>query len=180
MKKLIAVLGLVVVATAAHGQGSIFFNNVGGGLNAPVSQFDGTLVPAGTGFTAELLAGADASSLAPVAGATTGFVAPGYFTGGEKVLAGLAPGSSPFFEVRVWETLGGTITSYAAAQAAGAQFGSVSFQLADGFALGNPAGQPPTLGPVLQGMTAFALVPEPTTYALLALGAAALFLRRRK
>jgi hypothetical protein len=32
----------------------------------------------------------------------------------------------------------------------------------------------------LTGLTSFSLVPEPSTYALLALGAAALFLRRRK
>jgi hypothetical protein len=42
------------------------------------------------------------------------------------------------------------------------------------------AGSPPSLPANLVGLTSFSLVPEPSTYALLALGAAALFLRRRK
>lgn len=180
MKKLIALVGMVAVGLTAYGQGSILFNNVGPGLNAPVSQASGDLVPSGAGFTAELLAGADAGSLAAVQGTTT-FVQAGYFLGGERVLPGLAPGSQPFFQVQVWENQGGTIASYAAAQGAGVQYGASSiFQLTAPGGLGNPGGQPPVPAPALQGMTGFSLVPEPSTYALLALGAAALFLRRRK
>ncbi len=180
MKKLIAVVGMVAVGLSAYGQGSILFNNVGPGFTAPVSQLDGTLVPAGAGFTAELLAGADASSLTAISGTTT-FIQAGYFLGGQRVLPGLAPGSQPFFQVQVWENLGGTVASYGDAAGAGAQYGqSTVFQLGGTAVLGNPTGQPPVPAPALVGMTAFSLVPEPATYALLALGAGALFLRRRK
>ncbi len=177
MKKLIAVLGMVAVGLSTYGQGSILFNNVGPGLAAPVTQFDGTLVPAGTGFTVELLAGADANSLAAVSGTTT-FIAPGSFIGGERVLPGLVPGSKPFFQVQVWENLGGTVTVYGDAAGAGAQFGqSAVFQLGGTAVLGNPTSDPPVPALALIGMTR---LPEPGTYALLALGAGALFLRRRK
>lgn len=181
MKKLIALVATLAVGSAAYGQGSILFNNVGTGVNAPVSDFNGNPIPAGPEFTVELLAGADAGSLAAVAGTTT-FVAPGTFLGSQRILDGLAPGSYPFFEVRVWENLGGTIASYSAATAAGAQYGSSgAFQLGGSSpGLGNPGGNPPSPAPALVGMNSFSLVPEPSTYALLALGAAALFLRRRK
>lgn len=181
MKKLIVLVATLAVGLNAYGQGSILFNNVGTGVNAPVRDMNDALIPAGAGFTVELLAGAAAGALTPVSGTTT-FVAPGTFLGSQRVLTGLAPGSYPFFQVRVWENQGGTLTSYAAAQAAGAQWGqSLEFQLANTTAgLGNPGGTPPVPAPALVGMTGFSLVPEPSTYALLALGAAALFLRRRK
>jgi hypothetical protein len=180
MKKLMVLVATLAVGLTAYGQGSILFNNVGTGVNAPVRDMNDALIPAGTGFTVELLAGAATGALSPVSGTTT-FVAPGTFLGSQRILDGLAPGSFPFFQVRVWENQGGTITSYAAAQAAGAQWGASSeFQLSNATGLGNPTGVPPTPAPALVGMTGFSLVPEPSTYALLALGAAALFLRRRK
>jgi hypothetical protein len=182
MKKLIAMVGLVAVGLSAYGQGTVLFQNVGPGLNAPVTQTSGVLVPAGNSFTAELLVGGTADALTPVAG-TTGFAQAGYFLGGTKTLDGFAPGAQPFFQVRVWENFGGTILTYDAAVAAGgAQYGNTTFQLGNGQAgsasLGG--GSPPLPAPALVGMTGFSLVPEPSTYALLALGAAALFLRRRK
>lgn len=180
MKKLIVLVGALAVGFTAYGQGSILFNNVGTGVNSPVRDSADALIPAGPDFTVELLAGADAGSLAPVSGTTT-FIAPGTFLGSQRILDGLAPGSFPFFEVRVWQNQGGTIQSYAAAQGAGVEFGSSgAFQLANATGLGNPGGTPPTPAPALVGMPTFSLVPEPSTFALLALGAGALFLRRRK
>lgn len=182
MKKLIVLVGALALGLSAYGQGSILFNNVGTGVNAPVLQVGGTAVPTGAAFTAELLAGATAGALTPVSGTAT-FAAPGVFLGSQRVLTGLAPASYPFFQVRVWENKGGTLTSYAAAVAAGnAQYGqSTVFQLANTTAgLGNPGATPPIPAPALVGMTGFTLVPEPSTYALLGLGALALLIRRRK
>jgi hypothetical protein len=183
MKKLIALVATLAVGATAFGQGSILFNNVGTGVNSPVRDQNGVVIPAGVGFTVELFAGATADSLSAVTGTTT-FVAPGTFLGSQRVLTGLAPGSYPFFEVRVWENQGGTFTSYEAARDGLAQFGSSNpFQLAGTTTgLGNPTGVPPSPAPALVGMPSFNLtvIPEPSTYALLALGAAALFLRRRK
>jgi len=181
MKKLIAMVGLVAVGLSAYGQGTVLFQNVGPGLNAPVNLQAGGMVPAGDSFTAELLVGTTASALTPVTG-TTGFAQAGYFLGGTKTLDGFAPGSQPFFQVRVWENMGGTVASYAAATTAGVQYGSsLTFQLGgSGSTASLGGGSPPLPAPALIGMTGFSLVPEPSTYALLALGAAALFLRRRK
>jgi hypothetical protein len=176
MKKLVAVIGMLAVGAVAYGQGTVNFVNGWPGGSAPVSQFGGALVPVGNGFTAQLLAGASADSLTPAGTDSMNWVAPGIFNGGIKEIATVAPGSSAWLKVQVWENQGGTIASYAAAAAAGAQFGeSLAWQSAN---LGG--GTPPAAPPTLVGMTSFSLVPEPSTYALLALGAAALFLRRRK
>jgi len=191
MKKLIVVACAALVSFSAFGQGSISFQNVGPGLSTQGQIRDvlGALIGAGSVYTAELLAGtsaANVSSFTPMI-TTTSWAGNGWFGvgGAEKVLAGFAAGSTPFFVVRVWDNAGGTIASYAAAQAAGKAFGASAapWQLpASTGGLGNPNGVPtPTVGPALIGMTGFQLVvPEPSTLALLAVGAAALLFRRRK
>jgi len=192
MKKLIAVACAGLVSFSAFGQGSILFQNVGPGLTTQGQIRDalGALIGAGSAYTAELLAGtsaANVSSFTPVI-TTTSWAGNGWFGvgGTEKVLPGFAPGSFPFFMVRVWDNAGGTIASYAAAQAAGKAFGAsaVPWQLPgppSTTGLGNPGASPPVTGPALIGMTGFQLVvPEPSTLALLAVGAAALLFRRRK
>lgn len=177
MKKLIALVGIMAVGMTAYGQGLVNFANLGAGWSAPINQLDGSPVPAGGGFTAELLAGADAGSLVAVTPTTSNWVVPGLFNGGVVTIPGQAPLSTPMLQVVVWENAGGTILSYADAQAAGVQHGASAIWTAA--ALGG-AGTPPGPPSSLIGMTSFSLVPEPSTYALLALGAAALFLRRRK
>jgi len=135
-----------------------------------------------------LLAGTSASSLAPFATpiTTSVWAGNGWFGVGqpEKVLPGFAPGSLPFLSVRVWENAGGTITSFAAAQAAGLQYGisPLAWQLpASTGGLGNPTASPPVPGPALIGMGGGPyLVPEPSTITLVASGLAVLLSRRRK
>jgi hypothetical protein len=75
--------------------------------------------------------------------------------------------------VRAWEAAGGT--SYDAALAGGFRTGVILVYRDDWRRWFLPS-----LPANLVGLTSFSLVPEPSTYALLALGAAALFLRRRK
>jgi len=177
MKKLIALaIGVSLIGLSTYGQGTIDFKNLAVGLNAPVYGVDGVTKLSGSGYTVELLAGLTAGSLSSVG--TTTFAAPGIFLGGVKTLTGIAASSHPFFQVRAWDNAGGTITTFAAATISGA---SVVWQLPASAALGDPNAVPtPTPPPGLLGMTSFSLVPEPATFALLALGAAGLLIRRRK
>jgi len=171
----LAMAGLV----SSYGQGTVNFANLGsGGLNAPVFDVGGT-TKLGSGFMAQLWAGAGAASLAPVGTATSFLNATppnGFFNGGVVTVASVAPNATGFFQVYAWDSVGGTLNSYAAALAAGAKrgFGNV-FSVATGGG-GVPAGPPATL----VGMQSFNLVPEPSTLVLGALGAVALLFRRRK
>jgi len=178
MKKLIALaIGVSLIGVSMYGQGTIDFKNLATGLNAPIFMPDGTTkVPAGSAYTVELLAGLTQGSLSPVA--TTSFAAAGIFLGGIKTITGVAANQLPYFQVRAWDNASGTITSYSAATTKGA---SLIWQLPATAPLGDPAASPPRPPPGLQGMTSFNLVvPEPTAFALLALGAGALLIRRRK
>jgi hypothetical protein len=190
MKRLIFVGAgiLAFAAQLAYGQGSILFQNLWPGGSAQVRDYSGALISAGTSWTVELLAGSSAGSVAPFATpiTTTAWVGAGFFGVGqpERVLPGFAPGNLPFLQVRLWDNAGGTITSYAAAIAAGSQYGSSAVWQLPGppttGGLGNPGASPPVPGPALVGMTGLALIPEPSTIALGILGAAALLFRRRK
>jgi hypothetical protein len=145
-----------------------------------VLDVDGTTRLEGTAYWAQLFAGIDGSSLAAYGdplnfrtGAGAGF----FNTTGvdtSRAIGTVAPGAVATVEVRAWEAAGGT--SYDAALAGGFKTGA-SAQIA---VTTGGAGSPPSLPANLVGLTSFSLVPEPSTYALLALGAAALFLRRRK
>jgi hypothetical protein len=178
MKKLTAtLLATSLLGLVAFAQGTVNFANVGVGLNSPVFQSDGTTKVPSTGFTAELLAGASATTLASVA--TTGFLAtaPGYFNGGPVTLASVAPGAIGFFQVRVFSTASG---SFAAAQAAGIAntWGNSSiFQVTTG-GVGSPATPPATLTTL--GSFNLNGVPEPSSLALAGLGAAAMLVFRRR
>lgn len=182
MKRLIAGIACCALCVGALAQGTVNFNNFvpASGVNAPITDVDGTTRLAGTAYWAQLFAGASEGSLAPV-GAALNFrvgAGAGYFntTGVDtsRAIGTVAPGALATIQVRAWEAAGGT--SYDAALAGGFKTGSsASFTVATG-----GVGSPPSLPADLVGLTSFSLVPEPSTYALLALGAAALFLRDRK
>lgn len=174
-KTLILSLVLAASACAVFAQGTVNFANVGTGLNAPVFLSDGTTrVP--TGYTAQLLTGAAAGSLSAIT--TTAFVGNGYFTGGTATI-NVAPGQTAYFQILAYLTSQG---SYAAAVNSGlgnvyGQSGVFTVIPAD--PLSSPPGTPTTL----TALQSFNLnpVPEPTTLALLGVGAASLLvLRRRK
>jgi hypothetical protein len=186
MKKLalIAVASLMA-GTFAFAQGTVTFNNrVVGQVVAPVYLPDGTTGVEGPGFTAQLFGGpagsAEGSLVAVVPtttfreGAGAGFIV----SGGTVEIPGVAGGATATLQLRVWENAGGTITSYADAISAGNLHGASA--LFDVASLGDNFASPPTTPAFLVGLQSFNLVPEPSTYALLALGAAAFLCRRRK
>lgn len=179
MKALVSIAcGLMLTCVAAVAQGTILFQNIGPGLNASIRMPDGTPLPAGVEFTAELLVGTSPESLAPLTPTvrTTSWVGNGWFGVGqpEKVLPGFAPGSRPWFQVRVFERYPIDFPPIPP------RFYGVSapFQLAALGGLSDPTAQPAIPAPPLFGMQGFYLVPEPSVLALLVVGAATLLLRR--
>ena len=181
---LVALTSVAVVATS-YAQGTVNFNNrVVGSVVAQVFAVDGVTGLEGDAFTAQLFGGPQgtaADSLTPLTPATvfrTGAGAGFVVAAGAVPVTGVAGGGTATLQLRAWDNMGGTLTSFDDAMAAGAAYGSSTpFDVAG---LGDPSAQPPTTPPNLVGLTSFALVPEPSTFALLALGAGALFLRRRK
>lgn len=178
MKKILLAIAALVIAVSAQAQGTLTFNNkVGTDVVAKVTK-DGVGV-AGTDYTAQLvLVGGDGSvtALTPTATFRTGAGA-GYVSQPteEVVVAGVAAGSSGTFRMRAWNTAAG---SYAAASTVAGNFSGQSAN----FTVSLGGGLLP--GSNLVGLQAFSVtltpVPEPATIALLALGGAALLIRRRK
>lgn len=183
MKRLLAGIACLALCVGVYAQGTVNFNNspsAVGGTGAPVFDIDGVTKLEGTAYWAQLYGGVDASSLAPYGdplGFRTGAGAGFFNTTGvdtSRAIGTVAPGAVATIVVKAWEAAGGT--SFEAAQAGGFKYGeSAPITVTTG-----GAGQPPSLPANLVGLTSFSLVPEPSTYALLALGAAAMFLRRRK
>jgi hypothetical protein len=177
MKKLLIALAAVLVAAASYAQGTVAFNNrvTSIGLDAPIRMPDG-VTGVGPGYSAALfLSGSSgANVLIPSslttfrAGAGAAYVVPSVAT-----VAGFAAGTVANLKIRAWDTTAG---SYEAALASGKGYGeSAEFQVT----LTEPPAFPADLPATLQGFNV-TIVPEPTTLALGALGAAALLFRRRK
>lgn len=200
MKKLIATSIVCLLAgVVANAQGTVNFANIGAGVNAPVHLSDGVTKLNGANYQAILLAGASAGALTQV-GTATPFLSggnAGYFNGGPVTINSVTPGSTGFFEIIAWDsTLGGTTTGATAAQAFAAwQGGKGNVWGASGYVYGPGGGETPfsnTTGGVgtpasppvsLSGLPQFNLappVPEPSTFALAGLGAAALMIFRRR
>jgi len=182
MKKILTAVAVLFVSLGALAQGTINFANGAPGVNAPITDASGALA-AGTGFVAQLWAGATAGSLtavSPTATFATGASA-GYFFGGSRTIPGVATGSSAFIQVRVWSSGFADWASAFAAYTANNPAAQIGGDLVPAWASPNLGGGP-TPPANLIGMQSFNLraVPEPSTIALAALGAAALLFRRRK
>jgi len=192
------------MATSSFGQGILAQNVLNTG-NLPSASngrafvdgvlFDGTTFNLGV----ELSGGPNSGSLQPIAGANgapgglykantdpKGYTgdSPGHFALGNGVLnvPGLLPGaSSATIHMNVWfdgSTAGGLFANYAAAAAGGGKVAIVEWVNA----VSNPTGSPPTTPGAFDTMPSFNLVavPEPSTFVLAGLGAAALMIFRRR
>lgn len=206
MKKLLLLTGFsLAVVAPAFSQGSMSFLWTGssfstgikiGSPSNPSAQLSGWYV--GSDYSAEAYmatgTGVAEGSLAPIAATLTsmGFVAgtattagggPG--TDGSGLINGAAPDTglavgNATIQVRVWYN-GGQYATYEAALAAGVNTGkSLEYTIA----LAGSGTPPPSLDDI--GMAAFnvqgtgTIMPEPSTFALAGLGAAALLIFRRR
>jgi len=163
--------------------------NTSAGLPAGGQTYGGALL-SGTGFTAQLWGhvgmAQPVGSLEAIA--TTAFrtgSAAGIMTAVNAVIPNSPADGNPYhgtFQVRAWNNMGGTITSWAMVLANDSIARGVSTVFSPSGNLGG-TGTPPAPTPILEGLTSFNLftpVPEPSLIALGALGLGALFLRRRK
>jgi hypothetical protein len=169
----------LVVASSAFAQGTFTLSN----LNTPgrplIYDRDGVTPIAGANFLVDVLVknptsgnfeavlrnGAAFSGVAPLTGANAGL-----FNASGMSVPFIAPGAGAEMMVRAWDVTSGATFASALYK------GDVTFTVA---ALGG-AGTPPSLPATLANFTSFALVPEPSTYALAALGLGSLLLFRRK
>ena len=159
--------------------------NTSAGTPVGTQTYTGALL-AGSGFTAELWAstnGAPASSLQAVSAVNGGRsdfrtgAAAGWWNATVATIPGVIEGGTATVQVRVWDNRGGTITTWAAAQAnLTIPQGSSDIFTVSG--LGGILTTPPSI----QNFRSFNItaVPEPSTIALGVLGVGALLLRRRK
>jgi len=186
MKKSLSVVAVCLsFAAGVYAQGTVDFRNRNAALNldAPVYQdFVGGTKLGNANFVAQIFFGTanNPSSFAAIADAPAPFrtgAGAGYWNYGAdftRALPGITAGSPAWVQIRVWDSTKGA--DYNAAKAAGSLYGdSNAFQLTTG-----GSGNPPAVPAALTGLTPFALVPEPSTFALALLGAAALLFRRRK
>jgi hypothetical protein len=200
MKKLLVTSVLSLACVGAFAQGKVTFGNDNAHLvmygtdtthlTATYSSLAGQAVAQAGGanpinmglFTVELLAGATAGNLSvfsTVSGAAAG-LPDGRFPNTSVTLAGLPGGTPAFGEVRIWETAAG---SWAATQTGAGR--TTWLQAASPVFGMTPGGFAPT--PIVSTWPAGALnlgtvdpVPEPSTFALAGLGAAAMLIFRRR
>jgi hypothetical protein len=192
MKHTIAtVVAGLLLAASSYGQGTLFFSNKHGTVDAPVffDSVGGQRIN-DANYVAQLYAGASAAALAPIGTTGSPFRATpaagnGYWNPGadpSRTVASVAPGANAFAKVVVWDV--SKFASYELAVTGGGKVGeSTVFSAKTG-----GDGVPPALPQDLIGLTSFAItgggvvppVPEPTVLALGAIGGLALLLRRRK
>jgi len=161
-----------------YGGVPLFAGALGGTWTATLWALDSTLV---TGDK-------NANNLALVGTTTFRTVTSGNFAGtviqpAAVVVPGVALGSqTATFQMRVWDTKGGTVATWADVLANPAVLRGESEIFTLKYALGGTA-SPPNVAPFLEGLQSFnvyTVVPEPSVIALGALGAGCLLLLRRR
>jgi hypothetical protein len=174
MKKLIVTLAALLVTVAAYGQGAVTFNNrVTGTVDARVLLSDGT--GAGAGYRAQLYGGPAGTAVDKLVALTpstdfrtTSAATQGYVNPVDVTVTGVAAGAQATLVMRAF--LG---TDFNSATIKGTS-NPITISLGGGTL-------PPANLTGLQGFTlSGAVIPEPSTIALGALGAAVLLFRRRK
>ena len=186
MKKLFLSLSLTGITISAFAQGSLIAIDNNLNANASITATAGGLfffgvTPIAQDFNLALYGGTDSTALTlikSISGAAAvgaNAFGMGTFTdptGGTYAVPGTtAASTTAFFQIEAWT---GAATSWAAAAAAGLPNGK-------SLVFSNPVAAPPNATPDLTGMPAIIIaVPEPSTFALAGLGAAALLIFRRR
>jgi len=189
MKKFIATVLSVAALSAAYGAGTIAtLSNNSGATIYPLYGLDGVTKLAGTDYKVEVFTynASQPDGFGVMVGST---VSPGanfrFNAGNSMEIPGTNPGGTADLIVRAWDSRTGVDYASATVRANSGKFTSDTLG-------GDPDGDGPLLPITPKSMatgtaTGFqsfslstTLVPEPTTIALGALGAAALFIRRRK
>jgi len=191
MKKILLTMAAVGLATSIYAQGTVAFQNFLGA--AGLVQIDGVTAPVGTQVTVQLLYGApgttDVGSMDALTPAFTTTLAQAgkFYNATTATLTGITAGSGSTdsamnvaLAVQGWE---GAYATWAEAETAGVKMGQT-------MAFDNPTGgggQPPAVAANMVGWLAdnplnltTAIIPEPTTFALLGLGALGMMIFRRK
>jgi len=206
MKKVLLTIAVMGVAVSVLAQGTVIFNNNGTGYRAPVygpDPLDKTLslqgntatgIPAGstvyggpllagTNYMAQLFAGLAENDLVaqtPISTFRAGGAA-GFLPNVTITLTGI-PKDAPlaWFQIRAWDNTSGLYPTWTEAAAAW-QSGSIAAGMGNVFSIEKIGGDI-NLPPTLSGQRSFNiyLIPEPSTFALAGLGAAALMIFRRR
>lgn len=146
----------------------------------------------GTGFTFGFFASTsgittDANSLTQIGALTFGTTAgsAGFVTLTTMTVDGVTAGNATSYQIRAWDNLGGTLTTWAQANAAwqaGQIAAGMSGLVNSGALGGTTSGGAIVPNPGTTDWTSFNiyLVPEPSTFVLAGLGAAALLIFRRR
>lgn len=192
MKKLIAVITAALATAGAYAQTGQLSFNTDVAVDGPFVVDTGG-VRLDNGFMAELWAGPDAGNLQRIAGSEQTFgifnsqvnpAANGIITAQTTHTAGnVAAGANGVFQIRAWESNGGTVTSWQAAVDAGNLQYSLATDGVSGLVQfgGDPGGGNPFITPPFTELsTTLMLVPEPTTITLGLLGLGGLLASRRR
>ena len=211
MKKLFGILAASALAVSAFAQGTVVFNNSGSSLvkqwtsasdsalmSVPKAGGSVQLIYAAPGTAYHSLLGPVGTTGAPLnyttlvdyLAANTGWtagpiasilpIAAGQFAGGTVTLTGIAAGGNASYAILGWN---GASANLNAAITAKAFIGEVTPLTTATGGAGSPPSTAIALTATFQGMTLVptGVIPEPSTFALAGLGAAAmLILRRRK
>jgi hypothetical protein len=183
-------LAWLTTVNSSFGQSTFgFVNYIEGGLDAPVFDSNGNRL-VDTDYVAMLYGGLTTDSLTPAYGDGFQVMLPepftyrpdlggGYFgRPGYVTVNGVPGGGVAWLQVRAWDARLGATYEDVVALGIGGYGGSNLFQRSGG----NPNGGVPTPPEPLVGLQSFSLspiIPEPNSSALLLLGFALLFRRRR-
>jgi hypothetical protein len=171
------ILGLFA-SRCGFGQASFLFRNLNGDGNVDAPVFDAGGVPLeGPRYLAELYGGATSDSLTPLVLFETGnrlikpFATQGYVVpvdGGSLVVESVLPRGSAWLQMRAWDSRLGATYEAAVTQGMGGYGESPIFYAQGGDPYDMLGGPEPLIG-----LQSFSLrpVPEPATWALLAVGA---------
>jgi hypothetical protein len=165
---------MLALAGASLGQGLINGINYNAANNVlgQVTRADGTTL-AGSDVLGQWYVGTPGGSLV-AQGAPVAFISNGIVSAGTVTVAGIAAGAQADVQLRSWLAASGATYEAALANPAGETGLSNVTTITLGGGVTTPA--------FVSGLTptTMALVPEPSTWALMALGLGALALRRRK